>query len=280
MNDNLEISLYLARQEWQAADALLICAGRGVSADMHIRQWNDSEVFWRDFPGLRKNKLLYTDVATPLMFASEPRLAWGFFAHRYNQYRQAEPRPLFAQLSAKADQMVGGYRVLTDIIDGQFQASGFDEMLVCEVLGSIHYLQCSESCQRIVWKMNFQPTVDTRSCHLMNDLPRCPFCHQLARPNVLLFDDWQWIQERIVKRYLRVQEWLAWQKNQTLFPFRRLLCLELGTGQTSSTVRELSEQSGAFIIRIDENAPAVPDSCEGITLHLTPEEGIARLLAD
>ena len=54
-----------------------------------------------------------------------------------------------------------------------------------------------EPCRDEIWSANaFQPDVDEKNCRLRNLAPICPHCGGLARPNVMMFGDWDWIDRR------------------------------------------------------------------------------------
>lgn len=80
-------------------------------------------------------------------------------------------------------------------MDGQFSVAGFDEQAVEECHGSIHHLQCTRPCSPHIWSADgFVPEVDAERCELLNPPPTCPRCGALARPNILMFGDMQWVQ--------------------------------------------------------------------------------------
>lgn len=91
----------------------------------------------------------------------------------------------------------------TSNIDGHWEAAGFPADRINECHGSIRYWQCLDrntskhtKCQREVWprsewKMEVDPATD---CGL--ELPTCPTCGALARPNVLMFGDMGWLPVR------------------------------------------------------------------------------------
>lgn len=46
----------------------------------------------------------------------------------------------------------GAFRELSQLnVDGQFASAGFDPARICEIHGSIHYLQCLEPCAEHIW---------------------------------------------------------------------------------------------------------------------------------
>lgn len=84
------------------------------------------------------------------------------------------------------------YFVFTSNIDGQFQKAGFDPDKVYEAHGTLHNFQCTSSDCDYVWGpvTNF-PAIDNdlRAKGTIHDLPKCPRCKSLARPNVSMFGD-------------------------------------------------------------------------------------------
>jgi NAD-dependent SIR2 family protein deacetylase len=73
---------------------------------------------------------------------------------------------------------------------------------IVECHGTIRYWQChfkkegkckTDVWPRSEWKMDIDPTTD---CALDSQLPMCPNCGGLARPNVLMFGDVGWLDKR------------------------------------------------------------------------------------
>lgn len=76
--------------------------------------------------------------------------------------------------------------------------------------GSIHYLQCIKPCSDIIWKAdglldNLQIN-DKFSAE--GDLPKCSRCGNLARPNILMFNDCDWISNRSDEQEERYNKFL------------------------------------------------------------------------
>src|SRR5947209_18626224 len=74
-----------------AADALLIGAGAGMGVDSGLPDFRGTQGFWRAYPVYAKLNLEWRMLAQPHWFESDPTLAWGFYGHRLNLYRTAEP---------------------------------------------------------------------------------------------------------------------------------------------------------------------------------------------
>lgn len=253
-----ETRLKQAAQLIQQADALLITAGAGMGIDSGLPDFRGVEGFWKAYPGLRSHGLSFTDMANPQAFVEHPRLAWGFYGHRLKLYRETHPHVGFQILYDWARQKPGGSFVFTSNVDGQFQKAGFKETQITECHGSIHHLQCINDCGIGIWPVDlFQPEVDLNQCLLLSDLPRCPGCDSLARPNILMFGDWGWDDTRSQQQTKRQERWLRAGFNSVV--------IELGAGTAVPSVRYFGESLRLPIIRIN------PDEFQ---LH-TPGIGLA-----
>lgn len=257
------------------ADGLLITAGAGLGVDSGLPDFRGSEGMWRAYPALGRARMRFQDIASPDAFERHPRLAWGFYGHRLDLYRSTEPGPAFAILGEIARRVPEGAFVFTSNVDGQFQKSGFDPERVVECHGSIHHLQCMAGCDNAIWPADaFRPEVDTDSCALRNALPRCPRCRGLARPNILMFGDWGWIDERTRKQHARLDGW-----RRTV---DRVLVIEIGAGTTIPSVRLFGESQRSPLIRINPVEAGTAED-RGVSLPMTGTEamrGIAGALRD
>lgn len=248
------------------ADGLLITAGAGMGVDSGLPDFRGAEGFWKAYPALGKAGLHFQTIASPEPFRSRPRLAWGFYGHRLNLYRRTMPHEGFRILLDLADSMPRGAFVATSNVDGQFQKAGFRDSEVCEVHGSIHHLQCLKGCAGDIWSARgFDPVVDEDQCLLTSDLPACPHCGGLARPNILMFGDAGWLEfrERIQNAALR--QWLR--------RVERPLVIELGAGTSIPTVRMIGQQVDGPMIRINPRESQVPRKTD-ISLALAALEGL------
>jgi NAD-dependent SIR2 family protein deacetylase len=254
-------------------DGLLICAGAGMGVDSGLPDFRGNEGFWKAYPALAKARLSFTDIASPDTFRSDARLAWGFYGHRLALYRRTIPHEGFQILRQIAQRIEHGAFVFTSNVDGQFQKSGFDPSRIHECHGSIHHLQCTSQCIGRIWSADgFLPEVDESLCSLTNSFPACPECGAVARPNILMFGDYDWIEHRSAQQGFALKRWLG--------KLEHPLVIELGAGTQIATVRRLSEQHGRQIIRINPTEPEV-GSTRGISLRmgaLAGLEGIAQAL--
>jgi NAD-dependent SIR2 family protein deacetylase len=226
---------------WVAeADGLLITAGAGMGVDSGLPDFRGRNGFWQAYPPLERLNLDFESIANGEAMRRLPRTCWGFYGHRLALYRRTEPHEGFHILRRWAEGMAHGAFVFTSNVDGQFQKAGYDEERIVECHGSIHHLQCT----RHIWPADdFQPEVDMATCKLKNDLPQCPYCHETARPNVLMFNDYGWLDRRTALQQIRLDDWLA--------RTQRRVIVEMGAGKAIATVRRFSERTGPRVVRIN-----------------------------
>ena len=253
-----------------AADGLLINAGAGIGIDSGLPDFRGPGGFWGVYPALGRARIAFEEIANPAAFASDPQLAWGFYGHRLALYRATEPHAGFALLREIGAQRPQGAFVFTSNVDGQFQKAGYPAARICECHGSIHHLQCSRPCSERIWSAaGFVPEVDQAACRLRGEPPHCPQCGALARPNILMFNDWQWLEQRSAAQQQALAEWLATVSQPVV--------IEIGAGSRIPSVRRFSEHYGQRLIRINPLESAGPPG--SIALPLGGLEGIRRLAA-
>ncbi len=259
MSVQQERDIYRAAKWIDQADSLLITAGAGLGVDSGLPDFRGKEGFWRAYPGLRSHGLQFTDMANPQSFINHPRLAWGFYGHRLQLYRRTKPHTGFTLLRRWAKRMPYGSFVFTSNVDGQFQQAGFPQERVAECHGSIHHLQCSANCGVGISPADqLQPDVDVQQCLLLSELPRCPDCGQLLRPNILMFGDWQWDSRRTDHQLHRLEHWRQDCRNPVV--------IELGAGTAVPTVRYFGEQTGYRLIRINPDEPQTQPQHIGLAM--------------
>jgi len=257
-----------AAQSILEADALLITAGAGMGVDSGLPDFRGREGFWNAYPVIAKLGLSFADMANPSWFENDPNLAWAFYGHRLNLYRATSPHLGFAKLLVMAMNRPAGYFVFTSNVDAQFQKAGFDAERIVECHGSIHHFQCANPrCTHLIWDANDQQVVvDEAAFRAQNPLPSCGKCKQVARPNIMMFNDMDWIDKRTSNQRLRLNQWL----NELANDGARLVVIELGAGKAIPAVRHTSEmltsRMQGTLIRINPRDPEVPANQIGIPL--------------
>jgi NAD-dependent SIR2 family protein deacetylase len=249
-------NIHQAAQLIREADSLVIAAGAGMGVDSGLPDFRGDEGFWSAYPALGHASIGFRAMASERNFTYRPELAWGFYGHRLRLYRQTVPHAGFALLKKWGERMPRGYGVFTSNVDGQFQKAGFDPARITECHGSIHHLQCLGCSEGGIWSASsFSPVVDESNCHMATaDLPICPSCRiHIARPNVLMFDDNTWRDERTEAQLDRLDAWLKTAD--------RPVVIELGAGSAIATVRHFTtrvrSKKGAKLIRINPREHAV-----------------------
>lgn len=254
----------------RSADFLLIGAGAGMGVDSGLPDFRGPEGFWKAYPPFRGRK--FPEMSTPHWFDTDPSLAWGFFGHRLNLYRDAIPHAGFQILKRWTDERQLNAFVFTSNVDGQFQKAGFDPDRIIECHGSIHGLQCTLPCHDDVWSAEkARLVVDEATIRTQSDLPRCHRCARIARPNILMFGDRRWVANRSEQQQHRYLKWLR-DADQS-----RLVTIELGAGLAVPTVRYECECRPGTLIRINPREPEVPPG--GISLPVGALEGLRAIEA-
>ena len=237
------IEIKEAAKAIKTAKYLLITAGAGMGVDSGLPDFRGDEGFWKAYPIAKRLGLNFQALANPRWFDINPRLAWAFYGHRLNLYRNTTPHEGFNILL----NLPHNKFVFTSNVDGQFQKAGFSELKIVEIHGSIHYLQCSEPCCDSIWENKEIIEVDMEKFEAKN-YPLCKYCKKIARPNILMFSDFRFVDKRVDLQLARFNYWLSQIDDE-------MVIIEIGAGKAVPTVRRLSEKVrrdfGAKLIRIN-----------------------------
>jgi NAD-dependent SIR2 family protein deacetylase len=245
-----------------AADALLIGAGAGMCVDSGLPDFRGDHGFWKAYPPYQKLGLNFVSLANPRWFRTDPALAWGFYGHRMMLYRGAAPHEGFQILRRWSQRMTHGAFVFTSNVDSQFQKAGFAEDCIAEVHGSFAAMQCLNGCGAELFPGDaVNVTIDESTMRAREPLPACPQCGELARPNILMFGDFEWNEMRTAAQMARLEGWLAQLTS-------RVAVVECGAGTAIPTVRNccerITEATGGTLIRLNVREPEVPSGQLGL----------------
>lgn len=246
MNSAIKQAVRLIRE----ADGILITAGAGMGVDSGLPDFRGDEGFWQAYPALGRMQIDFQAIANPASFVDDPRLAWGFYGHRLNLYRQTIPHEGFQILKKMAAQKAMGSFIVTSNVDGQFQKAGFSDDQIYEVHGSIHRLQCMNGRCGVRLADAFHPEVDEVQCRLLSPLPTCPQCGSVARPNILMFGDGKWDAQVALSQRQNYRQWLA--------GVRCPVTIEIGAGKSIPTIRRIGETMDGSLIRINTRESEIP----------------------
>lgn len=255
---NLQTIIAQAAKAIAQADALFISAGAGMGVDSGMPDFRGDKGFWKAYPAVKAEGLSFYDLANPKWFKDDPARAWGFYGHRYNLYKRTQPHAGFAILKkwadAKQDKTGIAPFVFTSNVDGHFQKAGFADAQVYECHGSINHLQCQTPCHDAIWEMpEVSLDVDEATLTAKGDLPICPQCGKVARPNILMFGDGYWVSHRSDKQERRYWAWRNKLKKAVANTKSNvsIVTIEMGAGKAIPTVRYASDAMAGTTIRIN-----------------------------
>ena len=252
------------------ADGLIVTTGAGMGVDSGLPDFRGNRGLWKAYPALGRQRMKFQDIANPASFATHPRLAWGFYGHRLQLYRETVPHTGFQILRELAQNMRHGAFVYTSNVDGQFQKAGLNASRMVECHGSIHFLQCAHTCTTAIWSADdLVVDVDPDTCRLRSALPQCPDCGGLARPNILMFSDWSWLATRTDIQQFCFESW----RKQV----QRPVVIELGAGIDLPTIRRKGEGLKVPMIRINPTDARVHGS-QSVGLEMGALEALTRIL--
>ena len=264
------------QEQIKNADAILITAGAGMGVDSGLPDFRGNEGFWEAYPVIRDFGYSFVDMANPKWFDSDPYLAWAFYGHRLNLYRDTTPHHGFYLLKELVSQKKD-YFIFTSNVDGQFQKAGFDTDKIYECHGSIHHFQCTSCNQEIYSAENETIKVDMKSFEAIN-IPKCPRCNSTARPNILMFGDWEWDGSRSTQQASRYDNFKAdiYEKGESI------AIIEIGAGKHIPTVRYESDitarELNGFVARINPRDYQI-DKEVGVGIALGGLEGLETLIS-
>ncbi|MCH9740447.1 MAG: NAD-dependent deacetylase [Epsilonproteobacteria bacterium] len=254
-----------ARAYIEEADAIYITAGAGMGVDSGLPDFRGNEGFWNAYPVIKNLGYSFVDMANPKWFLENPHLAWAFYGHRLNLYRQTVPHDGFGMLK----ELVEGkkdYFIFTSNVDGQFQKAGFDSDKIHECHGTIHHFQCTRCPQLVYSADDIEVKVDLKKFDALT-IPKCPSCGEVARPNILMFGDWGWDSSLSDDQARRLEDFKAdvYENNY------KLAIIEIGAGRHIPTVRYESESTAreldGFVVRINPRDYEIDERIgEGIAL--------------
>ncbi|QQR59584.1 MAG: NAD-dependent deacetylase [Candidatus Melainabacteria bacterium] len=228
------------------ADALLIGAGAGMGVDSGLPDFRGENGFWKAYPPFRGRK--YSEITSPTMLDENPEQAWGFFSHCMVMYRNTAPHKGYETLLNWTKEHFSNYFVFTSNIDGHFAKSNFDPERIYEIHGNTHYMQCGKGllCSKDIWSAgDIDLPIEVDTMRAQGELPKCPRCNYLARPNILLFGDRAFNPLRVVEQEHLYKKWRR-DNDQA-----RIVALEFGAGEAVPTVRYECQRIGSPLIRVN-----------------------------
>lgn len=158
-------AVHLLRQ----ASRVAVLTGAGVSAESGIATFRGAGGLWE---GHR-----IEEVATPQAFHHDPALVWRFYNLRRNSLRGVSPNAGHHALAQLEDRFGSDqFTLATQNIDGLHRAAGSRNVL--ELHGRLSRVRCT-TCEYIA----------DRPHEELPDLPTCPQCTRLIRPDIVWFGE-------------------------------------------------------------------------------------------
>jgi NAD-dependent deacetylase len=170
-SDALPAEVSRARDLLDHATSVAVLTGAGISAESGIPTFRDALTgLWEKF---RPEEL-----ATPEAFEANPKLVWDWYAWRREIVAKAQPnaghRALVA-LEQQCREHEVDFTLVTQNVDGLHRAAG--SLRVVELHGNIRRVKCFDRHHPVdSWAEG-------------DEVPACPRCGSLLRPDVVWFGE-------------------------------------------------------------------------------------------
>ncbi|WP_456422098.1 NAD-dependent protein deacetylase [Thermococcus sp.] len=148
--------------------------GAGISAESGVPTFRGSDGLWKRY---RPEEL-----ATPEAFKRNPNLVWEFYKWRMRKILEARPNPAHYAL-AELERLGILKAVITQNVDDLHREAGSKNIV--ELHGNIFRVKCT-SCN---YKENLKESGRVKGFVESRDLPKCPKCGSLLRPDVVWFGE-------------------------------------------------------------------------------------------
>ncbi|KAJ7484271.1 putative SIR2 family histone deacetylase [Mycena latifolia] len=178
----------------QSSTRILALFGAGLSAASGIPTFRGAGGFWREYDCMT--------LATPSAFAKDPALVWQFYSYRRHCALQAKPNRAHVALAELAKKKPE-FLAISQNIDGLCQRVGHPPENIQAVHGSLFSNRCTKCpyiendnfADPLVPAFALPKNVDPADPKFplkqiaVKDLPHCPECKALLRPNVVWFGE-------------------------------------------------------------------------------------------
>ena len=163
----MNISPDLIRR-FATAKRVTVLTGAGVSAESGVPTFRDALTgLWAKFSP--------EELATPQAFFRNPSLVWAWYEWRRKLLEQVQPNPAHLAL-AQMERMFSEFHLITQNVDGLHQRAGSRNVI--ELHGSIARSKCSN-----------EGTIINSWPQTGDEVPKCPQCGGLLRPDVVWFGE-------------------------------------------------------------------------------------------
>lgn len=168
----------------------LFLTGAGVSAESGVPTFRGKDGYWR----VGSRNYHAQELATRAAFARFPHAVWGWYLHRLQVCRGAQPNPAHRAIAELAGPLAERFLLITQNVDGLHGRAGSPASRTYEVHGNISQMRCSAGCAGLVpvpEGLLESPLVAAPDAARGASDPRlcCPLCSAWMRPHVLWFDE-------------------------------------------------------------------------------------------
>jgi len=166
--ENLDETIERAVVALGKARRVAVLTGAGVSAESGVPTFRASDGLWE---GHRVE-----EVATPEGFQRDPALVWRFYNARRANVAKVSPNPGHYALASLEKRWEDNFALVTQNVDGLHKRAG--SVRVYEIHGSLYRTRCT-GCR----------CIEDRGLEPLADLPECPRCGALLRPDIVWFHE-------------------------------------------------------------------------------------------
>lgn len=277
-----------AQKALNNCDAILIIAGAGMSVDSGIFTYRGSNGIWEKSIKVGNENYRYSEISSLEMWKKYPELAWGFKANFYEMMKNNEPHEgYYTLLNYVKNKVNENYFICTSNIDNYFERAGFDKNKIYEAHGTMKMYQClDKKCTNTNGsfddsEVSFPPF--DKDTFIAWNLPKCPYCQKILRPNVSMFGDVDFYEKPYEFMKKRMLNWLNGINNKN----KKLLILEIGCGINPHSLRltkniplskefKLPKINKCIYIRL--NPEDEENTSEFIHINMGAKKGLKTLL--
>lgn len=285
-------AINLAKQWILDADAVLVCAGAGMSVKEGEMVYTNPEDFAKAYPFFPKwgYRTGYETMGLAGDRSVPQTAKWAFWAKHMDNMRWGfTPNDGYKDLL----NLVKGkdHFVLTSNVDGCFERSGFNTSQIYTPQGEWTYLQCMGPCRHdSVYEA--RPYLDQILPHVSNDgnipadlVPKCPQCGENMFGNVR-GGSW-FLHHKYQEQNKAIQKWMESHINKG----SRVAIIEVGAGFNTPTVTRFVVESfarelGSFgsFIRVNPTEAELPRDLKAVAFEegwqilgdLVASQGLAK----
>lgn len=270
------------------ADVMLIATGAGWSADSGLATYPGVA----EIPPYQKRNITYYDICQPHWLQHSPGFFYGFWGDCTNVYRETTPHEGYAILKRWKDEIIMGkneylerlstmidhakgddpvthdpFFSLTSNVDAHWWnpnvGAVFKREEVSEVHGNVEFWQTSDFYKgkndesnvfRLDPDFRFEVDKETMNADDQEKWPKDPKSGTLARPCILMFNDWDWDDPNDEHKYYSWRESVGKLCKETDYELK-VVVIEVGCGLRVPTIRSMAERfrrdMKATLIRIN-----------------------------